>query len=205
MGEIIIPTSAQVKALGLGRELGQDLARPFNNELGDYTQRLGSQVGRAVYEVMAGRNHERVQAFKNKSIFRFMFEFYKVVDRWAWENNYAYEDIEFRPETGLDPHGYIQLKVMVRPGATFGRYQTHPPVAASNNGRPQNLNDIVANYPELAKLAVRNPVVTKRFLGCVNAVLHYARTRGIDVKDVYISKPLDGGQEYDVQFRVGRK
>lgn len=118
--EIVIPTSEEMRKLGLVAEMKEAASKPIIHEKADanyYSAQLGPQLGKAVYEVVAGRNRSRVKAFENKDFQNFFKNLFRYVEKRAHEMGYFTEDVEFSQDSGITRSGNLVLRLVPKKGA----------------------------------------------------------------------------------------
>ena len=114
--EIIIPTSQEVRDLGVHLEQKSDAERVVAPDEAYYRNALGS-TGTDIYKILAARAEHINECLKNKDLRDFMKRFYRFVEAKAKEMGYAYEDVEFSPDSGITTTGRILLKIVPKPEA----------------------------------------------------------------------------------------
>lgn len=75
-----------------------------------------SYIGKALWELYQGEAAKRAKAFENKSIVRFMGQYYDCCEKWAKLNNYRFEDIMIK-YASLTQDGYLLIQIIPKPGA----------------------------------------------------------------------------------------
>lgn len=113
--EIVIPTSAEMRALGIQGEIEDDTNRPVDLDENYYRSTLGPELGPAVFKIAMERQAKVAQCLKERPIRVFMRDYFKFVERRAQELGYRYEDVDV--EGGVTRSGQIHITVAPKAGA----------------------------------------------------------------------------------------
>jgi hypothetical protein len=114
--EIVMPTSADMRSLGIQGEVEEDSKRPVDLDENYYRNTLGPDLGPAVYKMVIERQVKVAKCLKERPIREFMRGYFRFIERRARELGFAYEDVEV--EGGVTRSGQIQITVTPKAGAT---------------------------------------------------------------------------------------
>ena len=111
----VIGLDAEIRTDGLKKEAIKAAEKPVIHQeadLGYYSATLGPTLGKAVFEVVAGRNRSRVKAFENRD-FQIWFEkVFNYVEKRAAEMGYFTTDVEFSHDSGITRSGTLLLRLV---------------------------------------------------------------------------------------------